>query len=195
MRLFAQFKVLLMVKITLVSLLHSHSAGFPVYPVSLLTSLLESHEGDLWLPARKGSDIAQLRKHAKGAQARELASLDAGWCDFATGKEGATAELDALANYDAEMMENLQMYWHSAAKINSPISDNLFELRREVVDEAHGAKLATAWLAQQQLRFEQLMSAAASGREQLCFVEVESAYWLRQKLSETPDVELITPVF
>ena len=180
-----------MVKITLVSLLHSHTAVFPVYPVSLLTSLLEGHEGDVWLPARKGSDITQLRKHAKGAH--ELASLDAGWCDFAASDSGDTPELDALANYDSEMMDNLLMYWHTAAKINSPITDNLFELRREVVDEAHGAKLAAAWEQQQQLRFEQLMAMAANGRDLLCFVEVESAYWLRQKLSEQPDVELITP--
>ncbi|MGL5326209.1 MAG: hypothetical protein ACRC91_16040 [Aeromonas sp.] len=184
-----------MVKITLVSLLHSHTAVFPVYPVSLLTSLLEGHEGEVWLPARKGSDITQLRKHAKGAQARELAKLDAGWCDFISGQEGATAELDALANYDSEMMDNLLMYWHTAAKINSPITDNLFELRREVVDEAHGAKLSAAWELQQQLRFEQLMAMATNGRDLLCFVEVESAYWLRQKLSEQPDVELITPTF
>ena len=182
-----------MVKITLVSLLHSHTAVFPVYPVSLLTSLLEGHEGEMWLPARKGADIALLRKHAKGAH--ELASLDAGWCDFAASDSGDTPELDALANYDSEMMDNLQMYWHSAAKINSPITDNLFELRREVVDEAHGVKLAAAWEQQQQQRFEQLMTMAANGRDLLCFVEVESAYWLRQKLSEQPDVELITPTF
>ncbi|MGY3915496.1 hypothetical protein [Aeromonas australiensis] len=182
-----------MVKITLVSLLHSHSAIFPVYPVSLLISLLESHEGEVWLPARKGSDIAQLRQHAKGAQVRELANLDAGWCDFIAGQEGVTAELDALANYDTEMMDNLRMYWHSAAKINSPITDNLFELRREVVDEAHGAKLAAAWEQQQQLRFEQLMATAVNGRDQLCFVEVESAYWLRQKLSEQTDINLCVP--
>ncbi|MFM5315649.1 hypothetical protein ACET9R_09790 [Aeromonas veronii] len=180
-----------MVKITLVSLLHSHTATFPVYPVSLLTSLLEGHEGEVWLPARKGGDITHLRKHAKGAH--ELASLDAGWCDFAASDSGDTSELDALANYDSEMMDNLLMYWHTAAKINSPITDNLFELRREVVDEAHGAKLAAAWEQQQQLRFEQLMAMAANGRDLLCFVEVESAYWLRQKLSEQPDVELITP--
>ncbi|QXC32432.1 hypothetical protein [Aeromonas sp. FDAARGOS 1407] len=182
-----------MVKITLVSLLHSLSARFPVYQTSLLTSLLDSCQGEVWLPARKGSDVAQLRKHAKGASAGELVSLDAGWCDFATGASGATAELDALANYDAEMMDNLLMYWHSAAKINSPITDNLFELRREVVDEAHGTKLAQAWQQQQQQRFEQLMAAAASGRDQLCFVEVESAYWLRQKLSEVAEIELVTP--
>jgi len=37
------------------------------------------------------------------------------------------------------------------------------------------------------------MAMAANGQDLLCFVEVESAYWLRQKLSEQPDVELITP--
>ena len=180
-----------MVKITLVSLLHSLCARFPVYPAASLTSLLDAHQGEVWLPARKGADIALLRKHAKGAH--ELASLDAGWCDFAASDSGDTPELDALANYDSEMMDNLLMYWHCAAKINSPITDNLFELRREVVDEAHGAKLAAAWEQQQQLRFEQLMAMAANGQDLLCFVEVESAYWLRQKLSEQPDVELVTP--
>ena len=182
-----------MVKITLVSLLHSLGARFPVYPAASLTSLLDAHQGDVWLPARKGADIALLRKHAKGAEAHELASLDAGWCDFAASDSGETPELDALANYDSEMMDNLQIYWHTAAKINSPITDNLFELRREVVDEAHGAKLAAAWEQQQQARFEQVMKAAASGRDQLCFVEVESAYWLRQKLSEQTNVSLCAP--
>ncbi|MGL4715250.1 MAG: hypothetical protein ACRCWL_05000 [Aeromonas sp.] len=182
-----------MVKITLLSLLHSLGPRFPVYPVSLLTSLLATHQGEVLLPSRKGNDIAALRKQLKGVAAHDLASLDAGWCDFAASDSGDTPELDALANYDTEMMDNLLMYWHSAAKINSPITDNLFELRREVVDEAHGAKLAAAWEQQQQLRFEQLMAMAANGRDLLCFVEVESAYWLRQKLSEQPDVELITP--
>ena len=180
-----------MVKITLVSLLHSLCARFPVYPAASLTSLLDAHQGEVWWPPRKGAAIALLRKHAKGAH--ELASLDAGWCDFAASDSGETPELDALANYDSEMMDNLLMYWHSAAKINSPITDNLFELRREVVDEAHGAKLAAAWEQQQQLRFEQLMAMAAKGRDLLCFVEVESAYWLRQKLSEQTDISLCAP--
>ncbi|MGU5653158.1 hypothetical protein [Aeromonas allosaccharophila] len=180
-----------MVKITLVSLLHSLCARFPVYPAASLTSLLDAHQGEVWLPARKGADIALLRKHAQGAH--ELVSLDAGWCDFAASDSGETPELDALANYDSEMMDNLLMYWHSAAKINSPITDNLFELRREVVDEAHGAKLAAAWEQQQQLRFEQLMAMAAKGRDLLCFVEVESAYWLRQKLSEQTEISLCAP--
>ncbi|EKP0258873.1 hypothetical protein J4G63_02750 [Aeromonas sobria] len=182
-----------MVKITLVSLLHSLCPRFPVYPTSLLTSLLDAHQGEVWLPARKGADIAVLRKHVKGAVAHELASLNSGWCDFAASDSGDTPELDALANYDTEMMDNLLMYWHSAVKINSPITDNLFELRREVVDEAHGAKLAAAWEQQQQLRFEQLMAMAANGGDLLCFVEVESAYWLRQKLSEQTDITLCSP--
>ena len=42
-----------MVKITLVSLLHTLGARFPVYPVSLLLPLLEQHQGDVWLPACK----------------------------------------------------------------------------------------------------------------------------------------------
>ena len=181
-----------MVKITLVSLLHTLGARFPVYPVSLLLPLLEQHQGDVWLPACKGG----CRRPAsawQGAAAQTLAPLTAAWCDFATGEEGATPELDALANYDSEMMDNLLMYWHSPAKINSPITDNLFELRREVVDEAHGGKLAAAWQAQQQARFEQIMAAALAGREQLCFVEVESAYWLRQRLSEMAGITLVTP--
>ena len=180
-----------MVKITLVSLLHSLCARFPVYPAASLTSLLDAHQGEVWLPARKGADIALLRKHAKGAH--ELASLDAGWCDFAASDSGDTPELDALANYDSEMMDNLLMYWHTAAKINSPITDNLFELRREVVDEAHGTRLAAAWEQQQQARFEQIMQGVQAGRAQLCFVEVESAYWLRQRFCETAEITLVTP--
>ena len=108
-----------MVKITLLSLLHSLGPRFPVYPVSLLTSLLATHQGEVLLPSRKGNDIAALRKQLKGVAAHDLASLDAGWCDFAASDSGDTPELDALANYDTEMMDNLLMYWHSAAKINS----------------------------------------------------------------------------
>ena len=182
-----------MVKITLVSLLHTLGTRFPVYPASLLLPLLEQHQGDVWLPACKGADVAALRQHGKGAAAQTLAPLTVAWCDFATGEEGTTPELDALANYDSEMMDNLLMYWHSPAKINSPITDNLFELRREVVDEANGGKLAAAWQAQQQARFEQIMAAALAGREQLCFVEVESAYWLRQRFCETAEITLVTP--
>lgn len=179
-----------MITVTLVSLLHSLGPRFPVYAPSLLLPLLAQHQGDLWLPAIRGEDVTTLRQHGKDAQS--LATLSAGWCEFAA-QSKETPELDALASYDEEMLDNLQMYWRHPSKINSPITDNLFELRREVVDEAHGAKLAAAWEQQQQLRFEQLMAMAANGRDLLCFVEVESAYWLRQKLSEQPDVELITP--
>ncbi|HDX8368521.1 MULTISPECIES: hypothetical protein [Aeromonas] len=182
-----------MVKITLVSLLHTLGSRFSVYPASLLLPLLEQHEGDVWLPACKGADVAALRQHGKGATAQSLAPLTAAWCDFATGEEGATPELDALANYDSEMMDNLQMYWHSPAKINSPITDNLFELRREVVEEAHGGKLADAWDSAQQARLAQILAGAKAGRDQLCFVEVEAAYWLRQRLGEMAEIDLVTP--
>ena len=182
-----------MITVTLVSLLHILGPRFPIYPSSLLLPLLDDHQGDLWLPAIKGGDVTLLRQHAKGNSAQLLAPLAAGWCDFAASNGGTTPELDALASYDEEMLDNLLMYWHSPAKINSPITDNLFELRREVVDEAHGTKLAAAWEQQQQARFEQIMQGVQAGRDQLCFVEVESAYWLRQRFSETPGISLVTP--
>lgn len=182
-----------MITVTLVSLLHSLAPRFPVYASSLLLPLLDGHRGDIWLPTVKGADVRSLRQHGKGGSAQALASLAEGWCDFATSDGGETPELDALASYDEEMLDNLLMYWSNPAKINSPITDNLFELRREVVDEAHGAKLAAAWEQQQQARFEQIMQGVQAGRDQLCFVEVESAYWLRQRFMETAGITLVTP--
>ncbi|WP_368219996.1 hypothetical protein [Aeromonas sp. R7-2] len=179
-----------MITVTLVSLLHSLGPRFPVYAPSLLLPLLAKHQGDLWLPAIRGEDVTTLRQHGKDAQS--LATLSAGWCEFAA-QSKETPELDALASYDEEMLDNLQMYWRHPSKINSPITDNLFELRREVVDEAHGGKLVAAWSTAQQARLEQIMVGAASGRDQLCFVEVESAYWLREQLGETAGLRLLTP--
>lgn len=183
-----------MITVTLVSLLHTLGPRFPVYAPSLLLPLLDEHQGDLWLPSIKGADVTALRQHAKGREAQSLAPLATGWCDFGAGGQCETPELDALASYDEEMLDNLLMYWHSPGKINSPITDNLFELRRGVVDEAHGSKLAVAWEQQQQRRFEQIMAGAWAGRAQLCFVEVESAYWLRQRFCETAEITLVTPV-
>ena len=37
------------------------------------------------------------------------------------------------------------------------------------------------------------MAGAWAGRAQLCFVEVESAYWLRQRFCETAEITLVTP--
>lgn len=179
-----------MITVTLVSLLHSLGPRFPVYAPSLLLPLLAQHQGDLWLPAIRGEDVTTLRQHGKDAQS--LATLSAGWCEFAA-QSKETPELDALASYDEEMLDNLQMYWRHPSKINSPITDNLFELRREVVDEAHGTKLAAAWQRQQQARLEQIMQGVRAGRDQLCFVEVESAYWLRQRFSEMAEITLVTP--
>ena len=179
-----------MITVTLVSLLHSLGPRFPVYAPSLLLPLLAQHQGDLWLPAIRGEDVTTLRQHGKDAQS--LATLSAGWCEFAA-QSKETPELDALVSYDEEMLDNLQMYWRHPSKINSPITDNLFELRREVVDEAHGTRLATAWEQQQQARFEQIMQGVQAGRAQLCFVEVESAYWLRQRFCETAEITLVTP--
>ena len=179
-----------MITVTLVSLLHSLGPRFPVYAPSLLLPLLAQHQGDLWLPAIRGEDVTTLRQHGKDAQS--LATLSAGWCEFAA-QSKETPELDALASYDEEMLDNLQMYWRHPSKINSPITDNLFELRREVVDEAHGTKLAAAWQRQQQARLEQIMQGGRAGRDQLCFVEAESAYWLRQRFSEMAEITLVTP--
>ncbi len=179
-----------MITVTLVSLLHSLGPRFPVYAPSLLLPLLAQHQGDLWLPTIRGEDVTTLRQHGKDAQS--LATLSAGWCEFAA-QSKETPELDALASYDEEMLDNLQMYWRHPSKINSPITDNLFELRREVVDEAHDGKLVAAWSAAQQARLEQIMVGVAAGRDQLCFVEVESAYWLRERLGETAGLRLLTP--
>ncbi|UBO72843.1 hypothetical protein [Aeromonas rivuli] len=178
--------------ITLISLLHRLSPQFPIYPVAQLLFPLSEHEGEVWLPPLSSPDVAALRAKVVPQALRELASLSAGWCDFAVSDSGDTPELDALANYDEEMLDNLRLYWGSAAKINHPITDNLFELRRGVVDEAHGSKLAQAWERQQELRFAQLMTAA-KGQDLLCFVEVESAYWLRQRLSEQAEIVLHIP--
>ena len=98
-----------MITVTLVSLLHTLGPRFPVYASSLLLPLLDEHQGDIWLPSIKGADVAALRQHAKGGGAQSLAPLAAGWCDFGTGGEGETPELDALASYDEEMLDNLQM--------------------------------------------------------------------------------------
>ena len=180
-----------MTRITLISLLHQLSPRFPIYPVAQLVSLVKEHEGEVWLPPLASADVQALKAATSPQMLRELASLAPGWCEFATG-DGETPALDALASYDEEMLENLHLYWRHPAKINHPITDNLFELRREVVDEAHGATLAAAWEQQQELRVSQLM-ASARGQDLLCFVEVESAYWLRQRLSELGEVEVLAP--
>lgn len=181
-----------MTRITLISLLHRLSPQFPIYPVAQLLPQLSEHKGEVWLPPLSTPDVTALRAKVAPQAQREFASLATGWCDFAASDSGDTPELDALASYDEEMLDNLRLYWGSVAKINHPITDNLFELRRGVVDEAHGTKLADAWERQQELRFTQLMSAA-QGQDLLCFVEVEAAYWLRQRLSEQAEIELHIP--
>lgn len=72
------------------------------------------------------------------------------------------------------------MYWHSPAKINSPITDNLFEQPRG--EEVHGGKLAGAWDSAGSSCTDP--GGAKASMDQLCFVEVEAAYWLRQRLGE-----------
>ena len=37
------------------------------------------------------------------------------------------------------------------------------------------------------------MQGVRAGQDQLCFVEVESAYWLRQRFSEMAEITLVTP--
>ena len=37
------------------------------------------------------------------------------------------------------------------------------------------------------------MQGVQAGRDQLCFVEVEAAYWLRQRFCETAEITLVTP--
>ena len=147
------------------------SAALSGSPFSCLCSLLAAPS---WRNIKEISgcrhsweDVTTLRQHGKDAQS--LATLSAGWCEFAA-QSKETPELDALASYDEEMLDNLQMYWRHPSKINSPITDNLFELRREVVDEAHGGKLVAAWSAAQQARLEQIMVGSLRGG-------ISSALW------------------
>ncbi len=109
-----------MITVTLVSLLHTLGPRFPVYAPSLLLPCSMSIRGISGCHPSRGAVVAALRQHAKGVRPRVLAPLAAGWCDFGTGGEGETPELDALASYDEEMLDNLQMYWHSPGKIKQP---------------------------------------------------------------------------
>lgn len=180
-----------MPRIVLVSLLHRHAARFPVYPVAQLCSLLSAHPGKVWLPPCEGEEIAALTRAAADRPLGQLASLAQGWCELGIQpRDGDKAGL-ALAQYDEELLDNLTHYWSSAERINRPITDNLFELRREVVDEALGSSLRQGWLKGQQARLKQLLT---NGEEpQIAFVEVEACYWLRAQLAEQRGVELIWP--
>ena len=124
----------------------------------LAAPLLAQHQGDLWLPAIRGEDVTTCVSMARMPRVGYLV----GRLVRVRGPEQRDAGADALASYDEEMLDNLQMYWRHPSKINSPITDNLFELRREVVDEAHGGKLV-ALSAAQQARLEQIMVGSLRG--------------------------------
>lgn len=181
-----------MARIMLVSLLHQLAPRFPVYSHQHLQAML-AFSGQVWVAPLASADLKALRQAAGDRPLHALADLSGGWSPVCATAERGDAGREALAQYDEELLGNLEMYWRSPTKINSPITDNLFELRREVVDEALGPRIAKAWQQGLEKRLATVLAAARKGEDQLLFVEVECAYWLRSRLAECDGIELMWP--
>ncbi|ENY71932.1 hypothetical protein G114_10375 [Aeromonas diversa CDC 2478-85] len=181
-----------MPRIVLVSLLHQLSHRFPHYANELLVKQMESHGGRLWVAPLGSADVKALRQAAGTRLMHELADLKTGWSPVSPEAQSRDEGIVALAQYDEELLGNLEHYWRIPEKINSPISDNLFELRREVVDEAM-PRLLKGWQQGLEARLKALLTVARGGEDQLVFVEIECAYWLRSRLCDEAGIELVWP--
>lgn len=181
-----------MPRIVLVSLLHQLSPRFPHYANSRLIKQLDIHGGRLWLPPLGSADVRALRQGAGARTVNELPDLKGGWSSVNPVAKSRDEGVVALAQYDEELLGNLDIYWQSPEKINRPITDNLFELRRELVDEAM-PMLKKGWQLGLEARLKGILSAARGGEDQLVFAEVECAYWLRSRLCEEAGIELVWP--
>lgn len=107
-------------------------------------------------------------------------------------EEQSRAVLDTFNVYAQSLYQLLSERWVSAAAVNSPETDALFESKHRFQSTVFGPLEARAWEEWNQHFLRQILSAAAAnpGGRILVLVGAEHGYWLRAHL-KTRDVLLL----
>lgn len=101
---------------------------------------------------------------------------------------------EAFSVYSNQLYEYLFAKWTSAAAVNSPETDALFEVKHKFQNALFGQKEEAAWNGWNSHFLKQILAAAKQhpGKRILVLVGVEHTYWLRKELKASKDVRYVS---
>ena len=107
-------------------------------------------------------------------------------------QEKQPARAESFQVYMTSLFELLAERWRSAADVNSPVTDALFESKHRFQAALFGPDESRAWEGWNQHFLDQVLAAARAnpGKRILVLVGAEHAYWLRRELGNA-DVRLL----
>lgn len=99
----------------------------------------------------------------------------------------------AFGAHSKAVFDYLMRYWDSPAAVNSSTTDALFEVKHTFQDAVMPPEQAAGWEAWNQHFLERIVEAAQAhpGRRIVVLVGAEHGYWLRQRLRNQPQVDLL----
>jgi len=102
---------------------------------------------------------------------------------------------DAFSKYTDSLYDYLFGYWKSAAEVNSPRTDALFEVKHEFQNKVFGEKQERGWEGWNTHFLETILKAAKEnpGKRIIVVVGAEHSYWLRKKLRMQDGIRLVEP--
>ncbi|MBX3266366.1 MAG: hypothetical protein KF831_06620 [Acidobacteria bacterium] len=109
-------------------------------------------------------------------------------------REKAPQKSEAFSVYSNQLYEYLFAKWTSAAAVNSPETDALFEVKHEFQNALFGPKEEAAWNGWNSHFLKQIHAAAKKhpGKRILVLVGVEHTYWLRKELKASKEVRYVS---
>ena len=102
---------------------------------------------------------------------------------------------DAFSKYTDSLYDYLFSYWKSAAEVNSPRTDALFEVKHEFQNKVFGEKQERGWEGWNTHFLETILNAVKEnpGKRIIVVVGAEHSYWLRKRLRVSDGIKLVEP--
>ena len=107
--------------------------------------------------------------------------------------EARPAQAEAFDRYGEAAYAALRAYWTTAASVNDPVTDQVLRAKHDLQEALVGPGERAGWQAWNQHFLDVIVRAAADnpGKRIVVTVGAEHGYWLRERLAQRPDIELL----